>query len=213
MPESVPHDEILQLLKLILAVWCEKHGGFVARNLAFRWDKTRPRNGTDPDVAVYVPPPPGAEMLKSIRTWEPGFAAPQLAIEVVSEADPRKDYEIALEKYAVCDVDEVWIFDPLLVGPKKRGGPYRLQLWLRNEKGELTRTHAGPGPAFSPFLKAWIVPTEEGRRLRIADDEAAASVWLTAAEEASRAREAERAAKDAALARVAELEALLAKRS
>ncbi len=55
------------------------------------------------------------------------------------------------------------------------------------------------------MLDAYVVVTDEGRRLRIADDESTTRFWLTA-------EEAERAAKEAALARVAELEMLLAKR-
>ena len=71
----------------------------------------------------------------------------------------------------------------------------------------------------SPAVGAWLVPTLEGARLRLANDQEATSWWLTA-EEAERAakeseraaKESERAAKEAALARVAELEALLSKR-
>jgi hypothetical protein len=59
----------------------------------------------------------------------------------------------------------------------------------------------------------------QGRKLRIAEDEAATRFWFTA-EEAERAgrqaervaKEAERAAKEAALARVGELEDVLRRR-
>jgi hypothetical protein len=49
------------------------------------------------------------------------------------------------------------------------------------------------------------VATEEGRKLRLTDDEAATRFWVTA-------EETERAAKETALARIADLEAELAKR-
>ena len=64
------------------------------------------------------------------------------------------------------------------------------------------------------------MPTDEGRRLRIASDLDGRSLWLTEAEaehaatEAERAaKEAERAALEAALSRIAELERELLVRS
>ncbi len=81
------------------------------------------------------------------------------------------------------------------------------------------RTYAGAGPARSPLLGAYLFATDEGRKLRIADDAGAAQLWLTAeeseraAKESERAaKESERAAKETALARVAELEAAIAAR-
>src|SRR5688572_9100715 len=83
MPESVVHDQAVDLLKAILAAWAARAGNaFVARNLAVRWDEAHPRIGVDPDVAVFSPPPPSATELRSVRTWLPGQAAPLLAIEV-----------------------------------------------------------------------------------------------------------------------------------
>jgi hypothetical protein len=51
-------------------------------------------------------------------------AHPQ-AIEVVSEINPRKDYDVASEKYAASGTRELWVFDPLLSGPTTHGGPHR----------------------------------------------------------------------------------------
>lgn len=201
MPESVLHDHAVELLKALLAAWAARVGSaFVARNLAVRWDETEPRIGVDPDVCVLSPAPPAAAQLRSVRTWVDGHAAPLLAVEVVSETNPRKDYEVGPEKYAASGTGELWIFDPLLSGPTALGGPYRLQVWHRAADGDFTRIYAGDGPARSPTLDAWLVVTEEGHALRIARDESAMDLWLTA-------EEAERAAKEAALARIVELEA------
>ncbi|MBK7398502.1 MAG: hypothetical protein IPJ34_19940 [Myxococcales bacterium] len=82
-------------------------------------------------------------------------------------------------------------------GPSAHGGPYRLQTWVR-EGDEFFRTHAADAPAFSPLMKAWLVPSPDGRLLRIADDQDGTHLWPTAQE--------------AALARVAELEAELRRR-
>jgi Uma2 family endonuclease len=239
MPESVLHDDVVELLKALLAFWARgttatASKAFVARNLAIRWDEDHPKVGVDPDVCVLRPAPPNVQDLGSVRTWVPGHNAPILAIEVVSESNPRKDYAIAPDKYAASGTGELWIFDPLLAGPAAHGGPHRLQLWSRRPDGDLVRIYAGDGPTFSPVMEAWLVVVDEGRRLRIADDQAATRFWMTgeeservareservareservAKESALRAEALERAAKESALARVAELEAALKKGS
>lgn len=220
MPESIVHDQAVELLKALLAMWAARVGSaLVARNLAVRWDEAHPGVGIDPDVAVFSPPPRGGQDLRSVRTWLEGQHAPLLGIEVVSETNPRKDYAIAPDKYAASGAQELWIFDPLLSGPSVHGGPYRLQIWHRREDGDFVRVFAGEGPARSPVLGAYAVVVDEGRKLRIADDVGATSFWRTAeeaereAKEAEReAKEAEREAKEAALARIAELEARLSGR-
>ena len=220
VPESVPHRSIVELVAALLSAWAARTGrdAFVARNLAFRWDEERPRIGVDPDVCLIEPSPPEAEQLQSLLLWRPGHHAPRLAIEVVSRNHPYKDYSVVPDKYAASGVGELWVFDSDLIGSRARGGPHRLQLWARSADASFVRRYAGNGPMLSPALGAWVFAPDEGRRLRIADDEACLSLWLTseeaerAAKDAERAaKDAERAAKDAALRRVAELEAELAR--
>ena len=213
MPESVVHDQAVELIKALLVAWAARAArALVVRNLAVRWDESHPQIGVDPDVCVLCPPPSEAADLRSVRTWVAGHEAPVLAIEVVSETNPAKDYAVAPDKYAASGVGELWIFDPLLAGPASHGGPLRLQVWRRRDDGDFVRIYAGAGPARSPLLGAWLVATDEGRRLRVADDELATRFWLTAEEAERAAKEAECAAKEAALARIAELEAQLATR-
>ena len=219
MPESLLHDEIVSLLKALLAAWAERAGGSrcVARNLAIRWDEAHPGFGVDPDVCVLSPAPADSR-LRSVRTWRDGLTAPVLAIEVVSETNPRKDYALAPDKYAASGTRELVIFDPLLAGPTSQGGPVRLQVWRREDSGHFTRAYVGEGPAYSAALDAWLLTTDDGTKLRIASDAGGADLWRTreeeerAAKEQERAaKEQERAAKDAALSRVAMLEAELAR--
>ena len=206
MPESVVHDEAVQLLKALLAFWARgREDVQVARNLAVRWDEAHPQIGVDPDVCVLSPAPPEGADLRSVRTWLPGHTPPRIAIEVVSETNPHKDYVIAPDKYAASGTGELWIFDPLLAGPNSHGGPFRLQVWRRTADARLERCYAGDGPAQSPALGAFLVVVDEGRKLRIAEDEGATRFWRTA-------EEAERAAKEDALARIAELERKLGAR-
>src|SRR4029078_9702730 len=118
---------------------------------------------------------------------------------------------------------ELWVLDPKLCGPRKNGGPVRMQMWRPSERGN-ERLYAGPGPSCSPTLGAWIFAVNGGRSFAISDDEAGTSWWMTVEETERAAREEERAtreeaqrcvaeeraAKEAALERIAALEALLA---
>ena len=218
VPESQPHDQTIDLLKAILLAWVARSGrsAQVARNLAVRWEAREPNVGVDPDLCVIEPKTPEGNELESLCTWRPGHTPPRLAIEVVS-SKPRKDYAETPEKCAAAGVEELWVFDPKLAGPKTTGGPFRIQIWRREEHG-FRRIHAGDGPAWSPALGAWLFAVNEGQRLRIASDREASDWWLTSEEQERAAKEVERAAKEAALAdreaalaRIAELEARMAK--
>jgi Uma2 family endonuclease len=201
VPESQTHDITLDLLKALLLAWVARTGlsAQVARNLAVRWDQEHPNVGVDPDLCVIVPRTPEGDDLESLCSWKPGHGAPRLAIEVVSPRHPHKDYAEVPERYAACGVGELWIFDPHLAGPKAHGGPVRIQLWRRSGETELERLYAGDGPVRSEAVGGWLFGVCEGKRLRIADDEAGTSWWTTAAE-------AERAEKERAFARILELE-------
>jgi Uma2 family endonuclease len=200
--EAHPHDQASELMRQVLeAASPPDLPHWVARNLALRFYEARPSVGVDPDVALYAPPPPDTTLLSSVRTWEAGHQAPKVALEVVSESNAAKDYgDEGLSRYAASGVGELWVFDPLLAGPREGGGPYRLQVWVRNRRGQLVREYAGPGPARSPYLKAWLVVVEGGLRLRVSDDRAGRRLWPTAKERAQAAEAAERAAKERAQA-------------
>ena len=235
VPESLPHSLTVDLIKALLLHWVARVrlDAQVAPNLAVRWVAERPKVGLDPDLCVITPRTPEGDDLDSLCTWKTGHSAPKLAVEVVSKGHPYKDYARAPEKYAASGTGELWVFDPLMVGPKALGGPLRLQVWVRAGDGAFERVYAGDGPAFSPTLNAWLFAVDEGRRLRIADDREGTLWWRTQAEEAYAARQAalaETAAalvekeaaliekeaaiveKEAALGRIAELEAELRRR-
>jgi Uma2 family endonuclease len=222
VPEARPHHCRSAELEQLLAHWAARSGKpmQVGGNLAVRWDEEHRNIGVDPDVYVVTPPPPEGDEVTSLRLWEPGHVAPCLAVEIVSPNHATKDYAVAPEKYAASGTGELWIFDPELAGPRALGGPVRIQIWCRDARGDFTRIYAGPGPVRSPALDAWLFSVDEGRRLRIADDEHGTSWWMTAEEAEREAKEAalttadaERVAKETALARVAELEAELARRT
>jgi Uma2 family endonuclease len=186
VPESALHDEIIRLLVELLKAWARRSARDVrvGRNLALRWNQAFPRVGVDPDVYVVEPAPPEGDETTSLCTWKPGHAAPRVAVEVVSESTAEKDYAEGPEKYAASGTGELWVFDPLKAGPPLRGGPFVLQVWRRDAKGRFRRVYAGAGPVRSEALGAWLVVTDGGRRLRVAEDMEGRRLWLTEAEEA-----------------------------
>lgn len=206
VPEAGYHDRALRLLVAILEYWIRfsSADAGVYRNLVIRPFEAKPSVGFDPDMLLLEPAPADPEALSSLRLWEPDCPKPALAIEVVSARHPYKDYVEIPDQCAAVGVQELVVFDPLLVGPKAHGGPKRLQVWQRRDSGAFERVHAGDGPAFSPTLRAWWVVTDGARRVRVAANETGGDLWPTG-------EEAARAERDAALTRVAELEAELAK--
>ena len=197
VPETPLHDAIIQTLLLVLKEWVRQQGrsALVTSNLACRWDPADARVGTDPDVVLVEPAPPEGEHLSSLRIWEPGHAAPRVAVEVVDEGTANKDYLDAPTRCARLGVRELWVFDPLLAGPSDAGGPYLLQVWRRSGdlSGALERVHAGVAPACSEELGAYLVVTENGRRLRLATDPGGQTLWPTAEESALLRMEEQRA--------------------
>jgi hypothetical protein len=206
VPESIPHDEAAERLKLLLKGWASRLSRpcQIARNLAIRWLETSPRVGIDPDVCVLDPPPPDVSELSSLCLWKPGHLPPSICFEVVSRNHPHKDYAELQDRYALVRTRELVVFDPLLAGPSALGGPVLLQLWRRDRVGVLERVYAGDSPVASEVLGAWLIPTPTA--LEIADDREGARRWLTwqelaevAGEEAERERaekERERAEKE-----------------
>ena len=186
VPESALHDEIIRLLVEVLKAWARRseRDVRVGRNLALRWNQALPRVGVDPDVYVVEPAPPEGDATTSLCTWKPGHVAPRVAIEIVSETTAEKDYAEGPEKYAASGTGELWVFDPLMAGPALRGGPFVLQVWRREPSGRFQRVYAGEGPVRSEALGGWLVVTEGGQRLRLAEDEEGSRMWLTEAEEA-----------------------------
>jgi Uma2 family endonuclease len=195
MPESNPHRTVVQSVESQLKVWARRHRprALVGGSLAIRWDGDHPRVGVDPDVYLVDPAPPEGHRTRSLLSWREGHRVPQLAVEVVSTMNAKKDYVEVPAKYAACGVDELWVFDPELAGPALGGGPHLLQLWRRDARGRFRRVYCGPGPVLSRFVGAWLVVVEgeEGPLLRLANDALGRDRWPTEAEQARQLGEAE----------------------
>jgi Uma2 family endonuclease len=200
VPEAPSHDQALKLLQALLDHWVSRtaRDAAVYRNAAIRIRRDKPQMGFDPDLCLVEPAPPHPNDIDSVCLWKAGNNAPAVSIEVVSNSHPYKDYTEIPDRCAAAGVGELIVFDPRLVGPRAHGGPHLLQLWQRSADGAFDRVHAGDGPAWSTRVGAWLVPVENGRLVRLAEDRDGTRLWQTATE--------------AALARVAELEAELRRR-
>jgi Uma2 family endonuclease len=223
VPESNTHDLAIEYLRSVLLAWAarEERAVMIARNLGIRWHRPERRAGFDPDLCVVEPPPPEAHT-SSLRLWEEGHTPPLLAIEIVSPGHPYKDYVDTPERCAACGIGELWVYDPLLVGPRRSGGPHALQIWSRSDD-TLTRTHCSNRPGYSPALHAWLHPSivqqgDQGRqpnqpltpfttaaKLRLSNAEVGGSFWPTLQEHQQAELDDERAARQALERELAEL--------
>lgn len=185
MAEVPFHVHATDVLVSLLRAWADrtKRDVFVARNLGCRWHRADARVGVDPDVCVLDPAPDDLYQVGSLRTWLPGHLPPALSIEIVSPSTVEIDYRDKPLRYGLLGTAEVWIFDPTLMGPDDAGGPFVLQIW-RRQGTSLVRVYAGSGPAYSPWLGAWLIPDCAARELRLADDADNRRAWPTEAEAA-----------------------------
>ena len=175
------------------------------KDLAVRWVEEDARIGVNPDVAVLCPRPRSKRGAR--ERPEPGCQATSLPRwrSGVEPVPSHKDYSIVPPKYAASGTTELWIFDPLLCGTSLYGGPLRLQIYRRDAAGHFARIYAGRPRLLARARRVDGPGPTTIRMLRITADTAATQFWLTG-------EEAERAEKDAAVARIAELEAELARR-
>src|SRR5581483_9621352 len=143
-----------------------------------------PRARVSPDTFVLDGQPPS--IAPSIwQTWKPGCDPPSFALEIVSKKSRTKDYEQNPMKYAALGTDELAVFDP-----EPRGDDaFPLQVFRRSPRGQFLRVYAGPGPAESKVLRAWLVVVEGGSRVRLARDADGKDLVLTPEEQLARERE------------------------
>lgn len=211
--EQVPESRLHRILIDRLCDSLERELGetvLLSSDQFLYWDPTDPTKCLAPDVAVRLGGP--SLVLKSWKTWEHG--APHLGIEIVSDMDASERHvEPMLERYRKAAIAEVVRFDPK---PRRRERP--LRIWDLFEGDLVERDPTDP-----EFLRCdtlglfWSTPVDPklGPTLRLARDVTGRELLPTSKEAEASGRsdvEAERVAKEAALARIAELEAALAKK-
>jgi Uma2 family endonuclease len=205
MPETSIHLRLRTALFLILER--ELRGrAFVGSDQFVYWDPTNPRACLAPDVLVRIGGP--LELLPSFKVWLHG--APHLAVEIVSPADSRdRDWQDKLERYRRAGIGEIVRFDP-----DDAADPLRLWDFLEGDLVE--RDRSDPAAFRCDALGAyWVLVSDAilGPMPRLARHPSGLELWPTPEEAEQASVKRERAAKEAALARVAELERKLGSRS
>jgi hypothetical protein len=186
---------ILEILRPLLARFLATRGehAHVGSDQFIYWVEHDPTQSVAPDLYVL----PGVDQAIAIRTWktfETGIV-PSFALEVVG-TDPEKDYDEGPRRYAALGVRELIVFDPF---PGTRR--VRWQIYRRSARGFRSTGVAAGDRVRSRELRCFLRVVGKGmdQRLRIGTGIRGDDLFSTAEE--------------AALARVAELEALLRKRS
>jgi Uma2 family endonuclease len=200
----------------------QKREAYVGWDVFVEWDPNDPRARVSPDLFLLDGQSP--DIVPSIwRTWEPGCDPPRFAMEIVSKKSRTKDYDQSPPRYSALGTEELAIFDPEPRGEEA----FALQVYRRSPRGQFLRVYAGPGPAESKVLGAWLVVVDGGTHVRLARSALGTDLVLTAEERATLAEEQLAESRDqlaesrdqlaesqeqlaAARDRVGELEALLA---
>lgn len=187
---------ILELLRPLVERYFAQRGtqGHVGSDQFIYWRQFEPQACVAPDIYVL----PGVSQAIAIgvwKVWERGGIVPNFALEVVGR-DPHKDYQDSPRRYAELGVEELVVFDPF-------PGPDRVAfaVYRRGSDG-LRQVETTQGDrVFSEQLDCHLrrVGAEATTRLRLATGESGQTLFPTT-------EEAERTAKEAALARIAELE-------
>jgi Uma2 family endonuclease len=146
------------------------------------WNAKDPRRCLAPDVFVKLGTPDDA--FATWKTWERG--TPELAVEILSE---NEDWADKLERYHELGVRELVSYDPVAK---------RIRAYDRIREDLVERVVSGSTPCLSLGLQWMVAPLAGDPILRVSRDEGGTSLLPTPEE--------------AALARVAELEAQLRKR-
>jgi len=205
VPETKRHRMLANLLFAIVQHLLGKRA-LVASDQFVYWDASSPGKRLAPDLAVRRGSAEG-HRLDSWKTWRLG--APELGVEIVSRSDQSdRVFEEKLERYREAGVLEVVRFDP-------EDSRRHLALWDRIDGDLVERKLGGSEALFCDTLGLYwcvISDPELGPTLRLANDPRGQFLVPTPEEAERAAKEAALAERDEALARIAELEVELGKR-
>jgi Uma2 family endonuclease len=198
--EDSLHTLICELLRPLVERWLVSIGkpAFVGADQFIYYKQFDPHKVIAPDVYV-LPGVRRGRRVKSWKTWKTGIA-PSFALEVTASDNAEKDYRDAPDRYAELGVDELCIFD---VDYELGEDRVRFQRFRNLRKRGFTRVERTNADRIrSRVLGCFLRVVGEGdeARLRLATG-GSGDVLFPTAEEAERAeKEAERAAKQEAMA-------------
>jgi Uma2 family endonuclease len=213
MGEHTLQRWIIELLRPLIERWFAHLGKprFVGADQFIYYRQYDATSVVAPDVYVMPGVKPGTTV-PSWKIWETGIV-PSFALEVVSADDPYKDYVEVQERYRELGARELLIFDPF---SERSADRVRWQRWRRSEKRGFALVESTNADRIqSRVLGCWLRVVGEGAeaRLRLATGPTGDEIFPTGEEAARNEASAARAAEEAALRRIAELEALLAEKS
>ena len=207
MAETDLHAACMVYVASALRWWFRKHGRddvYVGSNNFLYYERGNPRAVVAPDVYVVTGAPVG--LRDTYMLWkEP--KAPDFVLEVTSASTRHNDERRKRDVYAALGVREYFLYDPRAewLAPPLQG--WRLHEGAYRALPAVTVLSNRGVAVASEVLGLELRDEREERRVRLRDP-ATGEVLLTH-EESERAREAEAAARRAAEARAAELEARL----
>src|SRR5262252_5072101 len=209
--ENTLQRAILELLRPLIERWFQHRRvrAFVGADQFIYYVQHAPTERVAPDIYVL----PGVRQGTPIsvwKTWERGIV-PSFGLEIVSR-DWLKDYVEAPERYAAAGIPELVVFDP---SPERHADRVAWQHFRRVRNRPLTCVEVSRSdrirvPALGCYLRA--IGHGESTRLRVATGPRGDELFPTAEEAAIADKEVAIAARHAAVARAAELEAKLRKR-
>ena len=199
---------ILYGISVLRTYYAHRRDVYVSGDLLVYYEEGDPRASVAPDVFVVF----GVEDRERMtyRVWEEG-KGPDFVLEVASRSTWREDVGAKRGVYARMGVGEYWLYDPLgeylrprLRGYRLVGGRYERQPLLESLDGRLTLCSGTLG------LDLWV----KGREMRFRDPVTGLDLLGHREEHIARRSAEVRAEREAVMrqaaeARVAELEALI----
>ena len=210
--EDILQRWIVELLRPLIDRWLRERAEtcFVGADQFLYFEQYNPGKRVAPDV--YVLPNVASDThVRSWKAWETKIV-PSFALEIVS-LDWEKDYIDAPQAHAELGTQELFIFDPLHT--ERRDG-VRWQRYTRSPAGRFTLAQRTDDDRIASAVLGCllrVVGFQQKQRLRLGLAPDGEVLFPTEAEAEEAAKEEERRAKEAALERVAELEAMLKLRS
>jgi Uma2 family endonuclease len=203
--EDILQRYICELLRPLVERWLDDPSVFVGADQFIYYQQFDPGKRYAPDVYV-MPGVPRGTWIGAWKTWE-DYAPPSFAFEVVSQ-DWKKDYVEVPRRCEIIGVAELVILDPEHRRRRARPGA-KWQVFRRTEAGFELVTRTDDARVWSEALGCWLVAVGDGQelRVRLATGPDGLTIVPTAEEAERAAKEAAVAARDHALARIAELEA------
>jgi Putative restriction endonuclease len=210
--EDILQTWILELLRPLVERWFRLLGKptLVGADQFIYYEQFDPHKVVAPDLYVLPGVAPD-HRVTSWKVWETGVV-PSFALEVVSSRDWEKDYREAVQRYADLGVGELIVFDPDHHRDRDR---VRWQRYAQRKGRGLVQIEVTNGDRVRSRVLGChmrVVGVGSAMRLRLGRGPKGDELVPTAEEEEHAARLEEHAARLEALARVAELEALLAKK-